>query len=180
MARRGPNSDAGKAVVRYNAVRRGALSASPLVPGLEQAEDWEAHRAGVLASFAPVGYLEETLAERIVQILWRLQRVVCYEQECTAVAQEGFEDDLKTERQLKTWDGRTPNECEEALGRLDAAMAERDQVAEQLLTLPDDGTVPGRFAFHLLHELVKLAKVDIDVVNLPDLPRVWLWERSTG
>ena len=40
MAKRGPKTQAGKAVVRLNAV----LSQTPLIPVLEAEEEWQTHR----------------------------------------------------------------------------------------------------------------------------------------
>src|SRR5436305_15273178 len=69
----GPRTDAGKAVAKMNAVSHGLRSAAPLVPG-EDAADWEAHRAGVVAALAPVGALEAELAGRVPLLLRRRRR----------------------------------------------------------------------------------------------------------
>jgi hypothetical protein len=76
----GPRTDAGKAVVAQNATRHGIFSNVPVVLG-ECPVEWEAHRAGVVASLAPVGLLEVNLAERTALLLWRLQRLARYEAE---------------------------------------------------------------------------------------------------
>ncbi len=80
----GPRSGAGKAVSACNAVRHGVFARVPVIPGVERAEEWEAHRAGILASLRPVGFLEARLAERAAELLWRLGRVARYE--CAVVA----------------------------------------------------------------------------------------------
>ena len=54
----GPKTQAGKEVARWNATRHGIRSPAPVVPGLEKAEDWEAHRDGMLDSLSPEGHLE--------------------------------------------------------------------------------------------------------------------------
>jgi hypothetical protein len=61
----GPVNEAGKVVVRWNATRHGIRSPAPVVPGVEKKENWEEHRASVLESFSPFGYLELVLAERV-------------------------------------------------------------------------------------------------------------------
>ncbi len=94
MPKRGPKTDRGKAVVRLNAVRHGVLSVSPVIPVLESEEDWQAHRAALLASLAPEGHLEQTLAERAALVLWRLQRLARYEREAIVNAQDLIGDDL--------------------------------------------------------------------------------------
>jgi hypothetical protein len=67
----GPRTAEGKAIVARNATRHGILAAVPVIPG-ECPETWEAHRAGVVESLAPVGLLEVNLAERAALLLWRL------------------------------------------------------------------------------------------------------------
>ena len=62
MAKPGPKTEAGKAVVRLNAVQHGVLSTTPVIPGLEREEEWDAHRVGVLESLAPQGHMEMSLA----------------------------------------------------------------------------------------------------------------------
>jgi hypothetical protein len=96
----GPATEEGKDVVRWNAARHGIRSPAPVVPGIEKAEDWEAHRAGVLESLKPVGHLETVLAERVALLSWRLHRVTRYETESIALYQEKAEDDLARERRL--------------------------------------------------------------------------------
>jgi hypothetical protein len=65
--------------VRFNAVRHGMLSMSPVVPALEREEDWQEHREGIEASLAPTDHFESCLVERIALLLWRLGRVTAFE-----------------------------------------------------------------------------------------------------
>jgi hypothetical protein len=90
----GPNTEAGKAIVRWNATRHGISSPKPVVPGLENSEDWERHREGILENLSPVGHLEITLAERVALLSWRLHRVTRYETGAIAAYQETIEDDI--------------------------------------------------------------------------------------
>jgi hypothetical protein len=54
----GPKTAAGKVASSRNAIKHGVLAAAPVVPGIESPEEWEDHRAGVVASLAPIGYFE--------------------------------------------------------------------------------------------------------------------------
>ena len=90
--RPGPKTPKGKARLRHNATRFGIHSAAPVIPGIENLDEWRAHREGVIASLAPVGSLETKLAERVALLLWRLNRVIAYEQAEYARANEGHED----------------------------------------------------------------------------------------
>ncbi len=100
MNRGGPATEEGKETVRWNAARHGIRSPAPVVPGIEKAEDWEAHGAGVLESLRPVGHLETVLAERVALLSWRLHRITRYETASVALYQEQAEDDLARERRL--------------------------------------------------------------------------------
>jgi hypothetical protein len=90
----GPNTEEGKEIVRWNATRHGISSPEPVVPGLENSEDWESHREGILENLSPVGHLEVNLAERVALLSWRLHRVTRYETGAIAVSQETIEDDI--------------------------------------------------------------------------------------
>jgi hypothetical protein len=79
----GPRTVEGKVVVARNATKHGIFASVPVIPG-ENPEAWEAHRAGVVGSLAPVGLLEVNLAERAALLLWRLQRLARYEAETIA------------------------------------------------------------------------------------------------
>ncbi|MBN9122904.1 MAG: hypothetical protein J0I06_27825, partial [Planctomycetes bacterium] len=86
----GPRTVAGKAVVSRNATTHGIYASVPVVPG-ECPDAWDAHRAGVVASLAPVGLLEVNLAERAALLLWRLRRLARYEAETVAAAMDEVE-----------------------------------------------------------------------------------------
>jgi len=100
MNKGGPATEEGKEIVRWNAARHGIRSPAPVVPGIEIAEDWEAHGAGVLESLKPEGHLETVLAERVALLSWRLHRVTRYETESIALYQEKAEDDLADRRRF--------------------------------------------------------------------------------
>ena len=173
MATPGPKTKRGKEVVRLNAVRHGVLSITPVVPGIEREEDWEIHRAGILSSFAPEGYLEEALTERIAQLLWRLRRVARYETESIALEQEQIEDRWWVEQGL----------IERELGRVSRPEQPGDMRAELqyyrgallalgcLPELPDDQPLSGDNAAGILYAVARQAKdVDLDDFSLPGVP----------
>ena len=77
----GPRTEQGKAASRLNAVRHGILAKTPIVPNLELEEDWDAHRRGLLESLQPRGQLELMLADRVIELSWRIQRIARYERD---------------------------------------------------------------------------------------------------
>lgn len=98
----GPKTGEGKDVARWNSTRHGIRSPAPVVPGVEEPEDWEAHRIGILEDLAPSGHMEFTLAERVALLSWRLHRVTRYETETVALAQEKVVEDLRDRRRYES------------------------------------------------------------------------------
>jgi hypothetical protein len=70
----GPKTPQGKARVRHKAMRSGIYATDPVIPG-ERPEDWQAHRAGILASAQCANELETYHAECMASLSWRLKRV---------------------------------------------------------------------------------------------------------
>src|SRR5215213_4041751 len=145
----GPNTQAGKELARWNATRHGIRSPAPVVPGLEKAEDWEAHRDGVLESLSPEGHLELVLAERVALLSWRLHRVTRFERETIALSQEKVEEDLM-ERQLR-FGPSIPAAMHPQDVRMDHEDAKKTQrLLKKLPTLPADKRLSTEEAAHVL------------------------------
>src|SRR5262245_46276552 len=134
-ARRGPKTLAGKDRVRFNAVRHGLGVTSPVIPGVERPEEWEAHRAAMFESLAPVDYLETVLAE------WLSRRITRYEVGCAGAKEhEGPEDD-PTDRLLPypeqiacvvRYEAHLSRQFYQALHELEAQQARRQGQAAPL------------------------------------------------
>ena len=77
----GPKSAAGKAASSANALRHGLSATRAVVLPDEDGEAYERLRQGVLADLDPAGALQTALAERIVVLLWRLDRAARLEAE---------------------------------------------------------------------------------------------------
>jgi hypothetical protein len=88
VAKREPQTPAGKLAVSRNASKHGILSPRPVVAAFESDASWKSHREGIVESLAPVGSLEQALAERVALNSWRLNRVVFYETEQISKLQE--------------------------------------------------------------------------------------------
>jgi len=85
----GPKTARGKAIVAMNGIGHGAYTLCPVIEDVESIRGWRQYRKEMLASLAPVGMVEATLAERITLNAWRLRRVVRYETEQMRLTQEG-------------------------------------------------------------------------------------------
>ncbi len=90
----GPRTEEGKAVSRFNAAKFGLYSESPVLPEVEDEDEWVEHRRGVFEAVVPFDYLEEALAERVALILWRFKRLVRYEREQVRNRQSSITRDL--------------------------------------------------------------------------------------
>jgi hypothetical protein len=69
----GPKTPEGKAVVRLNALRHGVLARDVVLPE-EDLDAFEDLLNRVRAELSPVGPIEELLADRVVNTMWRLGR----------------------------------------------------------------------------------------------------------
>jgi len=133
----GPKTREGKAAVRFNAFRHGLLAQDVVLPG-EDADAFDDLWNQVRADLLPVGPIEEFLVDRIVNNMWRLQRLARAETALFHSRVQGLKADLLAiEVRSCEWslaDGLQPPttitdkaahaEASEALGR---ARHERDR-----------------------------------------------------
>src|SRR3954447_20946449 len=69
----GPTTDKGKLRSRRNAVRHG-LTAETVIGGLEDATDYSAFEAAVIADYDAQSAVERELVLRLASLLWRIRR----------------------------------------------------------------------------------------------------------
>jgi hypothetical protein len=74
----GPKTETGKHSSRCNAVRHG-LTAETVIGTLEDAEDYNAFEAAIIADYDAQSAVERELVMRLASILWRLRRVTTME-----------------------------------------------------------------------------------------------------
>src|SRR5438477_3706870 len=74
----GPITPEGKQRSRCNAVRHG-LTAETVIGALEDAEDYQAFEAAVIADYAAQSAVERELVLRLASLLWRLRRAIIIE-----------------------------------------------------------------------------------------------------
>jgi hypothetical protein len=163
----GPKTEAGRKAVALNAAKHGAMSLAPVIPGLEAAEDWEAHRAGVVDSLSPEGRLEEVLAERAALLLWRLLRVARYETEMASLAYADAERDTARKGYGDDW-LRWPEDV-----RAEAETTSKvAQAFIALLDAPDDAPVDAAAASGIVYAVWEEASAEIvdDDLDLPGVP----------
>jgi hypothetical protein len=74
----GPTSAAGKQKSRCNALRHG-LTAETVIGQLEDAEDYQAFEAAIIADYDAQSAVERELVLRLASLLWRLRRATAME-----------------------------------------------------------------------------------------------------
>ena len=74
----GPSSEEGKQQSRRNAVRHG-LRAETVIGALEDAEDYKAFEAAIIADYDAETAVERELVLRLASLLWRLRRATTME-----------------------------------------------------------------------------------------------------
>ena len=74
----GPSSEEGKQQSRRNAVRHG-LTAETVIGALEDAEDYKAFEAAIIADYDAESAVERELVLRLASLLWRLRRATTME-----------------------------------------------------------------------------------------------------
>jgi hypothetical protein len=74
----GPITEEGKLQSRCNAVRHG-LTAETVIGALEDAEDYKAFEAAVIADYDAQSAVERELVLRLASLLWRLRRATAIE-----------------------------------------------------------------------------------------------------
>ena len=74
----GPITQGGKQRSRCNAIRHG-LTAETVIGALEDAEDYKAFEATIIADYDAQSALERELVLRLASLLWRLRRATTME-----------------------------------------------------------------------------------------------------
>src|SRR3984885_946130 len=74
----GPITQEGKQRSRCNAVRHG-LTAETVIGALEDAEDYQAFEAAIIADYDAQSAVERELVLRLASLLWRLRRATTME-----------------------------------------------------------------------------------------------------
>jgi hypothetical protein len=74
----GPTTEEGKQRSRCNAVRHG-LTAETIIGALEDAEDYKAFEAAIIADYDAQSAVERELVLRLASLLWRLRRATTME-----------------------------------------------------------------------------------------------------
>ncbi len=87
----GPRTEEGKRSSRANAFRHG-LTAETVVARVEDAEDYRAFEAAVIADYDARTAVERELVLRLASLLWRLRRATAVETDLLSIQAENLAD----------------------------------------------------------------------------------------
>jgi hypothetical protein len=87
----GPKTDDGKRRSRVNAVRHG-LTAETVIGSLEDAEDYKAFEATIIADYCPETAVARELVLRLASLLWRLRRATAIETDLFEIQAEALRE----------------------------------------------------------------------------------------
>jgi hypothetical protein len=172
----GPKTEDGVEAVRFNALRHGLRSVQTVVPG-EEADAWEAHRAGVVDDLKPLGAVELALAEQVAVKLWRLGRVILFEANAIGDAQDPEELAHSHEKSNKRGYGgpaRTDiptredlQKAKDALNKAKEALATQEtalQQLESLAAMADKELIEDWSIYEPLKHALRLGEKEVDGV----------------
>jgi hypothetical protein len=154
----GPTTDEGKQHSRCNAVRHG-LTAETVIGALEDAEDYKAFEAAVIADYDAQSAVERELVLRLASLLWRLRRATTMETGLFEIQA----DHLGAFRQPNQVRPGSRGVVYAVFGSADSGCFDADPASHASADEPGD--VPVKTAVHLTSEL---ARCFLRLTNLPN------------
>lgn len=107
----GPKTDEGKLRSRANAVRHG-LTAETVVASLEDAEDYKAFEATIIADYHAETAVARELVLRLASLLWRLRRATGIETDLLAIQADLLRERFGLSAEKPQPDGAEPAQGE--------------------------------------------------------------------
>ena len=160
----GPTTEEGKQRSRCNAVRHG-LTAETVIGALEDAEDYKAFEAAIIADYDAQSAVERELVLRLASLLWRLRRATTMETGLFEIQAEHLSG-FGQARQVH----RASREVVYALfGRAESVSFNRDPAAPNITNRTESsaGSMPKSVEF-AVDPAVELARCFLRLANLPN------------
>src|SRR3974377_360590 len=144
----GPTTEEGKEHSRCNAVRHG-LTAETIIADLEDAADYQAFEAAVIADYDAQTAVERELVLRLASVLWRLRRAIGIESGIfESMTEESAKDDdpLSGGARVKPASDRLYVVCatppRDARAKQDVPLKLKAAIADRFLRLAELPTFP--------------------------------------
>jgi hypothetical protein len=177
----GPKTDDGKRRSRVNAVRHG-LTAETVIGSLEDAEDYKAFEATIIADYCPETAVARELVLRLASLLWRLRRATAIETDLFEIQAEALR-----ERRLGVAPSRMPGSTAAVLPAVDYSLnhAETgslpvcpDGSGERYLPDRDDDVAGNLASRQLTYCFLRLANLDSGVFKRLNRYEAALWRQT--
>ena len=150
----GPRTEAGKQQSRRNALRHG-LTAETIIAALEDAEDYSAFEAAIIADYDAQSAVERELVLRLASLLWRLRRATIMETGLFEIQA----DQLRDYRRHRLLLPSSPDVVHAVFARDDDAAAVHDTSDVEETTPAPGAETP-----------VEFARCFLRLANLPSFP----------
>jgi hypothetical protein len=150
----GPKTEAGKQASRCNAVRHG-LTAETVIDALEDAEDYQAFEAAIIADYDAQSAVERELVLRLASLLWRLRRATTMETGLFEI-QAHYQNGFRQTRHLM-------------FGRADSDNYDRDLALPGIMNQTAMPSSESKSVGPALGTTIELARCFLRLANLPNL-----------
>jgi hypothetical protein len=158
----GPITEEGKQRSRCNAVRHG-LTAETVIGALEDAEDYKAFEAAVIADYEAQSAVERELVLRLASLLWRLRRATTLETGLFGIQA----NHLKEFRQARQALPASRDGIDKLLGQIDSASHHHNPASRDFANAT--GVVPERNPIGpAVDPTVELTRCFLRLANLPN------------
>ena len=162
----GPITEEGKQRSRCNAVRHG-LTAETVIGALEDAEDYKAFEAAIIADYDVQSAVERELVLRLASLLWRLRRATTMETGLFDIQADQLRE-IRQDRQIQP-------EAQEIicarLGRAHSADADPDRASQGITNGTEARPSSGpKLIESAVDTSVDLARCSLRLANLPSYP----------
>src|SRR5215216_2355041 len=173
----GPNTAEGKERSRCNAVRHG-LTAETVIGALEDAEDYKAFEAAIIADYDAQSAVERELMLRLASLLWRLRRATTMETGLFEIQAEH----LSEFRQARQLHPASRGIVYAMFGRADSAGFDRDRISygitNETEAVPGSGREPVDPATDLARCFLRLANLPSCALDRLSRYEATLWRQA--
>jgi hypothetical protein len=156
----GPITDEGKQRSRCNAVRHG-LTAETVIGALEDAEDYQAFEAAIIADYDAQSAVERELVLRLASLLWRLRRATTMETGLFEIQAEQLKEFKRAQQ--------TSREVVYALfGRAHTVSYDHDPASDGITNATNEPSSSSKSVEPARDTTVELARCFLHLANLPN------------
>ena len=158
----GPTTEEGKQRSRCNAVRHG-LTAETVIGALEDAEDYKAFEAAIIADYDAQSAVERELVLRLVSLLWRLRRASTMETGLFEIQA----DYLRAFGQARQTQPKSQETIYARFGWTDSVDADPDRASQSITNGMEGRPSPGPKS---VDPAIDLARCFLRLANLQSYP----------